>query len=162
MPVPVADAADPFADFGIEIPRTRVDAPGFTLTTIKGETVKLSNYHGKVVLLNFWATWCEPCRDEMPSMQALWGHFKDKDFVILAVAADRGNKKGIARFVGKYKLTYPVPLDPDGTVRNTYEVVGLPMTYLIGRDGKISGRLLSSRDWSSAASIAVIEDLLQR
>jgi peroxiredoxin len=95
-------------------------------------------------------------------MQTLWEHFKDGDFVILAVAADRGNKKGIARFVEKYKLTYPVPLDPDGTVRNTYEVVGLPMTYLIGKDGKISGRLLSSRDWSSAESITAIEHLLQQ
>lgn len=160
--IPLCIAADPLTEIDIETPKTREVAPDFSLSTLQGGRTSLVDYHGKVVFLNFWATWCEPCRKEMPSMQTLWEQFKDRKFVILAIAADRGNKEGIAEFVEKYKLTYPVLLDPSGIARNNYEVIGLPMTYLIGKDGKISGRLLSSRDWSSTESIAAIEYLLRQ
>lgn len=154
-------AANPLTDFGVETPKTRLVAPDFTLPTLDGGSITLSDYQGKLVFINFWATWCIPCRDEMPSMQTLWERYKDQDFVILGVAADH-NTKQVAEFVEEFDLSFPILLDTDGKVRNTYEVVGLPMTYFIGQDGKISGRLLSAYDWSEPDSVAIIEHLLQR
>lgn len=95
-------------------------------------------------------------------MEAAWRHFKDREFVILAVAADRGNQKGVGSMAEDMGLTYPILLDPDGEVRNAYEIFGLPMTYLIGRDGKISGRLISERDWAGDAAFRLIEQLLAK
>ena len=133
---------------GFDIPRHRVTAPEFSLPDITGRTDSLEHYRGKVVLLNFWATWCPPCREEMPSLQALHHSLKDEGLVILAVAADRGNKKGIIDFATKQAVGFPVLLDPAGDVRNTYEVTGLPMSYLIGRDGKITARIFGALDWT--------------
>jgi len=133
---------------GFDIPRHRVPAPDFELPDNNGNTDSLARYRGKVVLLNFWATWCPPCREEMPSLQSLYHVLADQGLVVLAIAADRGNKKGIMEFAGKLAIDFPVLLDPDGDVRNTYEVSGLPMSYLIGRDGKISARIIGSLNWS--------------
>ena len=153
-------AADPFGALDVERPRQRVAAPDFRLPTLDGNEVRLSQYRGKVILLNFWATWCRPCREEMPSLQKLWAQFRGQDFVILAVAADRGNPRTVARFAAELNLDFPILLDPAGEVRRHYEVYGLPMTYLIGRDGRISGRAPASRDWHSPAARALIEQLL--
>jgi len=140
---------------------TRLPAPAFTLSTLQGQTVHLHDYHGKLVLLNFWATWCPPCREEMPSLQSLWQDFKNRDFIILAVAADRGNKKGVARFTARLGLEFPILLDPDGQVRKRYEVFGLPLTYLIGKDGKILGRFTAAQAWDSTAIKDQLRTFLQ-
>ena len=145
----------------MERPRSHVPAPAFTLPTLQGETVHLRDYHGKLVLLNFWATWCPPCREEMPSLQSLWQDFKTQDFVILAIAADRGNKKDVARFAARLGLDFPILLDPDGKVRRRYEVFGLPLSYLIGKDGKILGRFTAAQTWNSSAIKDRLRTLLQ-
>ena len=85
-----AAAIDPYQSMGIDQPDRAVPAPGFKLTTLNGSQVSLTDYHGKVILLNFWATWCVPCRREMPGIQQLWEHIKDRDFVVLAVSEDNG------------------------------------------------------------------------
>lgn len=158
--VGTASATDPFTELDVDVPKVRMQAPAFTLDRLKNGEASLQDYNGKVVLLNFWATWCAPCREEMPAMQRLWERYRGQGFVIIAIAADRGSRKPVVSFVDKLALSYPVLLDPDGDVRNRYEVVGLPMSYLIGRDGKISGRLIGIREWDSPEAVAVVTRLL--
>ncbi len=157
-----AEDGDIFTALQVERPRVRMPAPAFTLPTLAGGTMSLADHQGKVVLLNFWATWCRPCREEMPSLQQLWKAFHSEPFVILAVAADRGSKKVVADFVSKLDLDFPVLLDSDGSVRRRYEVYGLPMTYLIAKDGRISGRIPAAQDWHSEAAHALIRHLLEQ
>ncbi len=157
-----AFAADPFVGMDVKTPRTRIEAPAFTLPDIDGQQVRLSDFKGKVVLLNFWATWCAPCLEEMPDMQLLWEKSREEGFVILAVAADRGSKEQVVAFAQELALTFPVLLDPDGNVRNRYEVAALPMSYLIGRDGKISGRVIGSKAWASQEAFTLIDHLLRQ
>ncbi|MFQ5486919.1 MAG: TlpA disulfide reductase family protein [Gammaproteobacteria bacterium] len=158
----LGDAEDLFSALQVERPRVRVAAPAFTLPTLAGDTMSLADQQGKVILLNFWATWCRPCREEMPSLQRLWEEFRTQPFVILAVAADRGSKKTVADFVAGLGLDFPVLLDTDGSVRRHYEVYGLPMSYLIGKDGRISGRIPAAQDWHSEAARALIRHLLKQ
>ena len=155
--------ADPFSELGVTTPKVRLEAPAFTLARLGGGgTAGLTDFAGKLVLLNFWATWCAPCREEMPAMQRLWERYREHGLVIVAVAVDKGNNKQVASFVDKLGLNYPILVDPEGKVRNRYEVVGLPMSYLIGRDGKISGRVIGATDWDSPQAFALVEHLLQQ
>ena len=159
--VPAA-AADPFSELGVTTPKVRLNAPPFSLTRLGGGMAGLTDFADKVVLLNFWATWCAPCRKEMPAMQRLWERYRKQGLVIVAVAADNDNGKQVASFVDKLGLNFPILLDPDGKVRNRYEVVGLPMSYLIGRDGRISGRVIGITDWDGPQAFALVEHLLQQ
>jgi peroxiredoxin len=151
----------PFAEMGVIQPKIRVEAPAFTLTAIEGAKRSLDEFKGKVILLNFWATWCAPCRDEMPAMEALWRRFKGKEFTIIAVAGDRGNMHRVGEFCRMNDVTFTVLLDPKGKVRNDYEVTALPTSYLIGRDGRIMGKILGAREWDSDDSIKLVEHLLE-
>lgn len=153
--------ADPFEQMGVVQPKARLPAPAFTLTDLNGQTVTLSDFSGKAVLINFWGTWCTPCKREMPALEALWQQYRESGLVVIGVNVDRGNKKGVARFVRQLGLTFPVPLDAQGDVRKAYEVRrGLPLSYLIGRDGRFSGKVLGERDWQGAAAHALIGKLL--
>lgn len=138
----------------------RVAAPEFTLQNLAAEDVSLSDYRGKVVLLNFWATWCMPCRDEMPSMERLWQQYRDKGFVILAVSTDEGGPSRVKSFVKRLKINFPVVLDPDATVSDLYQVSGLPVSYLVDREGHVVNKVTGSEDWMSEKAIARIESLL--
>ncbi|HHJ80009.1 MAG TPA: TlpA family protein disulfide reductase [Candidatus Tenderia electrophaga] len=153
-------AADHVAALDVDVPKVRLDAPTFTLHNLVGGETALADFAGKVVLLNFWATWCAPCREEMPAMQQLWERYRARGFVIVAVAADRGNQDQVAAFVAKHELSYPVLLDPEGDVRNRYEVSVLPTSYFIARDGRISGRVIGIRDWDSPEADTVVTRLL--
>jgi len=134
---------------GITPPRQQLPAPDFQLQTLDGRTVKLSDYRGKRVVLNFWATFCEPCRKEMPAIETLWQKFSDKGLVVLAVAADRGRASVVEDYIHKGRFSFPVLLDPDGNVRNRYEVQALPTTYLIDTEGRFLGRAKGPLDWRS-------------
>ncbi len=154
--------ADPFKLLGVEQPKVRIVAPDFSLELLSDASyTSLSDYRGKVILLNFWATWCAPCLEEMPAMQKLWRRYHAAGFEILAVAGDRRGRVNVAPFITERGFKYPVLLDADGAVRNRYDVVGLPMSYLIGRDGKISGRVVGVIDWDSPAAYEMVESLLQ-
>ncbi|WP_156292059.1 peroxiredoxin family protein [Oceanobacillus salinisoli] len=111
-------------------------APDFELTTLNGETVKLSDYRGKKVFVNFWATWCPPCRAEMPDMQEL---YDDTDVEILAVnlTATEKSVEGVAEFVDEYALTFPILMDEEGEVESMYQVNAYPTSYLIDSEGRI-------------------------
>lgn len=116
-------------------------APDFELVKLSGETIKLSDYKGKKVMLNFWASWCGPCRAEMPDMQELHEEGRE-DLVILAVNATHTeqSESGPANFVSEYGLTFPILIDEAGRVNETYQVIALPTTYFIDSEGKIADK----------------------
>ena len=133
-------------------------APGFTLVGLEGDSVSLEQYRGQVVLLNCGATWCPPCVHEMPSMERLYQDLRDDGLVVLGVSLDvspgpvddEGRSQGIVReYVDELQVSFPILLDPDGRVERIYNVSGLPTSYVIGRDGRIEGRVVGSREWDS-------------
>lgn len=115
-------------------------APNFTLQTLAGETVSLENYKGKKVVLNFWATWCTPCRAEMPDLQKYYEQNKIGDYEILAINLDYRND--VQGFVDELQLTFPIVLDTKKDVQEAYEVLNLPYTYFIDESGVIVNRHL--------------------
>ena len=133
--------------------------PEIALGTLEGKKISLKDFRGKVVLLNFWASWCVPCREEMPAMEKLYQEYKDKNFVILAVAV-KDSKPDTLNFVKEFKLTYPVALDPDAKVGQEYGAWGLPVTYLIGPKGEALARGWGPADWYGSAARKLIKDLL--
>ena len=153
----VAAASEKAAEFDVSYPKQRLPAPGFRLPDLASSDVSLEHYRGKVVLVHFWATFCVPCVKEMPDLEALWQRYLAQDLVVLAIAADRGSHAAVLEFVDNTGVTFPVLLDPDGEVRNKYEVVALPTSYLIGRDGKISGRAIGTRVWNGTEGRKIIE-----
>ncbi len=137
-------------------------APGFTFPDIHGKAVSLSQFRGKVVFLNIWATWCGPCRIEMPDMEKLWQKFKKQDFVILAVSIDRQGKSVVMPFMRELGLTFPVLLDPEGAIQRTYEVNALPSSLIIDKTGFITTRVAGARDWFGAETIETFEYLINK
>jgi peroxiredoxin len=119
---------------GSRVPAAGVPATDFTLTDLQGRTQSLSQYRGKIVLLNFWATWCKPCTTEMPAMQATYDQLKDKGFVVLAVNELEDDQK-VAEHIKTYGHTFPVLMDKDNRVANLYGVYGLPVSVFIDEQG---------------------------
>ena len=121
-------------------------APEIALKDLQGQEVKLSDLHGKIVLLNFWATWCKPCKEEMPAMQASYDKLRDQGFVVLAVNELEDTDK-VIEHIRTHGHTFPVVMDHDNRVANRYGVVGLPASFLIDRQGivreHIFGNLLT-------------------
>jgi peroxiredoxin len=124
-------------------------APDFTLNDINGKKVNLSEFRGKVVVLNFWATWCGPCRAEMPSLNNLYNEYKDKGLVVLAVSMDT-SEKPVKSFVKELKLAFPVLMDKDKAVSfDEYAVLGLPTTFLIDKNGGVIEKIMGEKEWDS-------------
>lgn len=121
-------------------------APDFTLKGEDGKTYRLADMRGKVVVVNFWATWCPPCRYEMPSLERAWSLLKDKNVVVLAVNVGE-NADVIFEFTGQYPMSFPLPMDLDGTVTKLYPITGLPTTYVINPAGMVMHRAMGSREW---------------
>ncbi|MGE7919076.1 redoxin domain-containing protein [Viridibacillus sp. NPDC093762] len=139
---------DESAESGLEINDV---APDFQLKNLAGEQVKLSDYRGQKVLLNFWASWCPPCKEEIPHMQKYYEEYGEKsDMVILAVnmtRVEKGGKEKIAEFVEKYEMTFPVLVDDnDGKVMKLYDVRSFPTTYIINSEGVITQKVRMSLD----------------
>lgn len=135
-------------------------APGFSLKGLNGEIKRLEDYRGKLILLNFWATWCPPCREEMPSLEKLYRSLKDRGFVILGISSDIAGKKAVKPFVEEFKLTFPILLDPDSKVTNLYMVRARPTSYLVNPQGYLITRWLGPRDWMEEKLFKSIESLL--
>jgi cytochrome c biogenesis protein CcmG/thiol:disulfide interchange protein DsbE len=135
-------------------------ADDFAVTDLQGQAVRLSSFRGQVVLLNLWATWCPPCREEMPSMERLWQRLRGKGFVLLAVSQDEQGADAVAPFVREHQLTFPVLVDPEHQVGDRYGVWGYPESFLIDREGRVVERVIGPRDWASPQQIAAIERLL--
>jgi len=158
--------ADPLAaeqmmlDFGVQLPKVRKAAPEFSLPKLGGGHTSLADARGKLVLLHFWATWCVPCRHEIPLLHSVEKALDADNFQMICVNVNRGGSDDVQAFIDKVSPRFHTLLDPEGSVRNRYAVRGLPMTYLIGRDGKIIGRIIGERDWTSAAAQRMLESLL--
>jgi peroxiredoxin len=158
--VPLAAHADPFEQLGVAQPRTSKPAPDFVLKDIHGKLISLKQFKGKPVLLNFWATWCGACREEMPSMQRLHDAAKDNGgFHVIAISIDRFNFKKVNQYAENLNLKFPVLLDPDRETRKAYFIRGLPTSYLIDADGKLRGFVSGARNWDSPASLELMKSL---
>lgn len=123
----------------IPAPQQGFLAPDFELSTTTGETVKLSDLRGQAVLVNLWATWCPPCRAEMPAIETIYNEYKDDGLVVLAVNMTyQDTPSNIAPFLDEYGLTFPILLDETGSVGNAYQLRSLPSSFFIDRDGIIT------------------------
>ena len=136
-------------------------APDFTIKGQDGREIKLSDYRGKLVFLNFWATWCKPCVDEMPAMETLKNKFKDRKFQMLAVTVDnRWNE--VNEFYKQYNLTIPAYLDPGQRIaKGLYKTTGIPETFLIDGNGFVIQHTWAAR-WADPQIMAKVESLIQR
>jgi peroxiredoxin len=136
-------------------------AANFKLRDLKGDEVSLASLRGKVVFLNIWATWCAPCREEMPSIESLYNNFKaSKDFVVLAVSQDTDGAT-VRPFVEQNHLQFMVLLDPRNEVGERYDVNGIPETFIIGRDGRIVAHHVGPYDWSNADIREALQELIK-
>ena len=136
-------------------------APDFQLRDLEGRLVTLSDFRGKVVLLNFWATWCGPCRVEMPAMEQLYRTFPRKDFEILAVSTDAQGEAVTRPFQKKNHLTFPILHDDDYLVGLTYGARSLPMTFMVDRQGVIRHQIFGARDWGAAEAHELVQMLMK-
>ncbi len=154
---------DPFFQSANQAPvRVGLPVPDFTYPGLDGKKVSLSDYRGKVVFVNIWATWCPPCVEEMPSMQKLYQKLKGENFEILAVSIDSKGAKVVAPFMKKYKLTFPALLDYMGTVKRIYKTTGVPESYIIDKDGILIKKVLGPLDWSQPDILRLFRDLIQK
>jgi len=138
----------------------RQEAIDFTLQDLNGVERTLSDYRGKVVFLNFWATWCPPCRTEMPSMQKLHEKLMSDDFVMLAVGLDKSRRK-IRDFIREGKYTFTVLVDSENRVARKYRVTGIPTTYIIDKNGAVVLKEVGARDWATAEVVLMIKGMLR-
>ncbi len=150
-----------FSSLGIQRISPPIKARDFTLEDLEGSPVSLKDFQGKVVFLNFWATWCGPCRYEMPTMEKVWQKFKEEKFVILAVDLREGKEK-VSSFMKENGYTFPVLLDSGGGIANTYGIRAIPTTYLVDPEGRTVGKALGARNWISENALKLIEDLLPK
>jgi len=141
------------------------NAPDFRAIAVAHDTNAqakgISDYRGEVVLLNIWATWCGPCRIEMPSMQQLETMLGPKGLRIVAVSVDDpGTRERIAAFTEELGLTFEILHDAPGRIQRDYQTTGVPETFIIGRDGRVRRRIIGAEDWATPANIAFLERLL--
>jgi thiol-disulfide isomerase/thioredoxin len=136
-------------------------APDFTLPTLEDGSLRLADLRGKVVLVNFWATWCIPCRTEMPALEALYQRYQARGLEIVAVNLDTISTAGVEAFTKEVRVTFPIALDPTWSAAKAYRVHGLPTSYLIDRAGQVVVREVGERDWSDDLTRTALEQLLQ-
>jgi peroxiredoxin len=142
--------------------RAGFPAPNFTLKDINGRTYRLSDLRGKIVFLNLWATWCPPCREEMPSMEALHRRLQGTDFIMLAVSEDEGGSAAVRPFVDQMRLTFPVLMDPEGELPGRYGVTGYPETFIIDREGHVIQHTIGPDNWASEKAFRYFLKLLDQ
>ena len=136
-------------------------APGFSLPRVPdaGAAVSLDSLRGQVVLLNFWATWCKPCEEEMPAMQRLHDALASEGLVLVAVSADEGREE-VEDFVRRHALRFPILWDAERRVAEAYQALRFPETLLIDRDGIVVERYIGPREWDSPLYVSRIRRLL--
>jgi peroxiredoxin len=141
-------------------PEIGYTAPDFELKDVYGSPKRLSDFRGRVVLLNFWATWCGPCRVEMPTIQALHEDYAGRAFTVLSVAGDFEGASKVGPFMEEVGVTFPGLIDASGTVQDAYFVNALPMTFLLDRNGVVAYKLVGFFDWNLPRFRGLVEELL--
>ena len=137
-----------------------VDAPQFSLTTLDGRELTLNDYQGKYLLVNFWATWCGPCKVEMPSLELLYRKFQKRNFAMIAVSNDIFGAQVVEPYIQAQNFTFPVGLDPKLKISNQFGVISLPTTFLIDPQGKIIGVLNGAENWADPKTLLYFDQLL--
>ncbi len=137
-----------------------VKAPNFTLPDLDGKMVSLTDYRGRVVLLNIWATWCAPCVKEMPSMEKLYQELKDEKFVILAASIDESGADVVRPFMKNHKLSFPALIDSAGTLNDLYRISGVPESFIIDKQGRILEEIIGPRDWAAPKALQYFRSLI--
>jgi peroxiredoxin len=158
-PTPSGDLQALVSRAGLMSLKETLAAPDFTLPLMGGGQVKLSDLRGKAVFVNFWATWCPPCRAEMPSMNRLYDEFKDRGLEFIAVDMQE-KPEDVEKFVADGGYTFPVALDQRGSTSMIYGIQSIPTTFIIDKEGNVAAAAIGAREWNSAAVHAVIEYLV--
>jgi len=136
-------------------------APDFTLADLSGKMVSLADLRGKVVIVNFWATWCPPCRAEMPSMESLHRELGDEGLVLLAINIEKDGRKSVPTFLAGSPQSFPILFDDQEVVQKRYGVFKFPESFVIRKDGTIDDKVIGAIDWAHPQSIAYFRDLLK-
>ena len=140
----------------------RMAAPDFVIEKLEGGKTSLAEHRGKLVVLHFWATWCMPCRVEMPGMESLWQQYKDDGLVILAVSIDEGSKGRVEKYKQIFELSFPILLDPESEVNDLYKVSNMPTSFLIDGEGQIVSYVSGAADWLEPDTVRLVEELLHK
>lgn len=133
----------------------------FELPDLSGKLHRLSDYKGKVIFLNFWATWCKPCEEEMPSMQTLYENLDNFPFEIIAVSVDKDAPEAVAKFAKRYGLTFTILHDRKGKVKEMYKTTGVPETFIIDQNGIVAEKVWGPRDWLDPGATKVLDELVR-
>ncbi len=136
-------------------------APDFTLSTLSATVARLSDFRGRHVLLNFWATWCPPCIEEMPALQALYERLGPDDFVVVAVSSDAEGEAVVGPFADRLGLTFPILLDRDAAVSAAYGAKSLPASFLLDPQGRVVAAARGERDWASRRAFSYFDELIE-
>ncbi|MCP3852592.1 MAG: TlpA family protein disulfide reductase [Gammaproteobacteria bacterium] len=135
-------------------------APDFSLYDMDGEKHSLADFKGKTVIVNFWATWCPPCREEMPSMERAWNKLKDHDVIMLAINVGE-DEDTVFTFLGDYPVSFTILFDTSGTMIEQWPVKGLPTTFVVSPEGKLVYRAIGGREWDDADLLKKVQELNQ-
>ena len=156
-------AAEHFGRLGFQLPTEKFAAPDFTVKDLNGNPVSLSDFRGRPVLFNLWATWCPPCREEMPSMEKLYTKLKDEGFVILAASSTLSNDKlaDVQSYAKKNNFSFHVLFDAEEAIDYSYFTGSIPTSYIIDKDGMMVARLVGGIDWSTPQMETAIRELLK-
>lgn len=159
-PSSAAETTEIFRASGFQVWQPETAAPEFTLADLEGREVSLKDYRGKIVFLNFWATWCPPCRNEMPSMEKLYQQLDGRAFAMLAVDLQESSSQ-VQRFVEDAGFSFSVLLDTSGRTGASYQVSGIPTTYIIDKEGNVLAHTVGGREWNTPEMISLFSDLTE-
>lgn len=156
-----APKLDPFEKAGVTELKDGQRGPAFRLALFTGGEATLDTWKDKLVVLNFWATWCTPCTAEMPALEALWREYRERGLVVVGVSVDRGAPRVLIEpYLRNLDLTFPILLDPQMEAANAWRVPGVPATFVIRPGGEVVGMAIGVREWSSKEMRALLETML--
>ncbi|MBI1846707.1 MAG: TlpA family protein disulfide reductase [Candidatus Rokubacteria bacterium] len=163
---PALPAPDPWEKAGVSELKEGQRGPAFRLGVFASggvgrEKRGLDDYRGRLVVLNFWATWCAPCTAEMPTLESLWREYRERGLTVVGISEDRGAPRALLEpYLRGLGLTFPILVDPDLAASRRWRVTGLPATFVIRPDGEVAGLAMGAREWNSPAMRALLESLL--
>ncbi len=154
-------ALDPFERAGVVELKAGQRGPAFQLTRFDGGHASLDTWKGKLLIVNFWATWCTPCTVEMPALEALWRRYRARGLVVVGISVDRGAPRALIEpYLKNLDLTFPVLLDPDTATAEAWRVTGLPASFVIRPGGEVVGMAVGAREWDAPPMRALLEPML--